>query len=199
VKESIPKNEFRIPNRLEPSSPKDFPLTIPGICLMEATATINSRVYDGVEPRRRLRDEATQLRRNLQPAAARQLLEHLEEAQVACDGSIEGIMADVQGVIRKVGSTGRMIPLGKSHLKGAFSSIVVEAEQKDRILSDNLIIHCIPNDTRRHPAASKASVSGNRPEFTRAAVLTPLEAAGIDKYFTDAKNAPGWYRSRPAP
>jgi hypothetical protein len=177
----------------------DLQLAIPSICLMEATATINSRVHDCVELRRRLQDESTQLKRNLTSAAARQLLKHLEDAQVACDGYIEDIMADFQDVIRKIGSTARMIPLVKSSLKGAFSSIVVEAKQKDLILPDNLIIHCILDHARKNPAASKAFLSGNRLEFTRPAVMTALKAAGIDKYFTDAKNALGWYRSQPAP
>jgi hypothetical protein len=38
------------------------------------------------------------------------------------------------------------------------------------------------------------TIDKGRPE-----ALTALKAAGIDKDFTDAKNALGWYRSQPAP
>jgi hypothetical protein len=177
----------------------DLQIAIPSICLMEATATINSRVHDCVELRRRLQDESTQLKRNLTSAGAKRLLNHLDDAQFACDGYIDGIMGDFQDVVGKVRSTARLIPLTKSSLRQAFDSVIVEAKQKGLILPDNLIIHCILNDARRHPAASKAFLSGNRLEFSRPAVMTVLKAVGIDKYFTEAKNALGWYRSRPAP
>jgi PIN domain len=177
----------------------DLHLAIPSICLMEATATITSRVHEYVELRRRLLDEVTQLKRNLRSPAAKQLMDRLEDARLACNLHIDGIMADFRDVVRRIRSTARIVPLTKSGMKQAFSSIIVEAKQKDLILPDNLIIHCILRDARRHPAASKAFLSGNRLEFTRPAVMTALKAAGIDKYFTDAKNALGWYRSQPAP
>jgi hypothetical protein len=177
----------------------DLQLAIPSICLMEATVTMTSRVHEYVELRRRLQDELTQLKRNLKSAAAQQLLDRLDVAGLACGDYIDAIVVDFQDVVRRVRSTARMIPLAKSSLKSGFSSIIVEAKQKDLILPDNLIIHCILDHARKNPAASKAFLSGNRLEFTRPAVMTALKAAGIDKYFTDAKNALGWYRSQPAP
>jgi hypothetical protein len=177
----------------------DLQLAIPSICLMEATATMASRVHGYVELRGRLVREVTQLERNRTSAAAKQLLAPLDGARLACGGYIDGLMADFQGVVRMVRSTARMIPLAKSSLKSGFSSIIVEAKQKGLILPDNLIIYCILNDARRHPAASKAFLRGNRLEFSRPEVMAALKAVGIDKYFTEAKNALGWYRSRPAP
>jgi hypothetical protein len=75
----------------------------------------------------------------------------------------------------------------------------VEAKHKNLILPDNLILHCILDHSRRQPAASKAFLSGNSLEFSRPEVQAALKAGGIDKYFSEAKNALGWYRSRPAP
>jgi hypothetical protein len=159
---------------------------------------MTSRVHEYAELRRSLQDESTQLKRNLTSAAANQLLNHLEDARLACGGYTDGIMADFQDVVRRIRSTGRMIPLRKSSLTTAFSSLIVEAKQKDLVLPDNLIIHCILDHARTHPAASKALLSGNRLGFSRPVVMAALKAAGIDKYFTDAKIALGWYRSQPA-
>jgi hypothetical protein len=177
----------------------DLQLAIPSICLMEATATMTSRVHEYVELRRRLLDELTQLKRNLTSFAARQLMDRLDDAQLACSGHIDGMIADFRDVVRRVQSIARMIPLTKSSMKRGFSSILVESKQKDLILPDNLIIHCILDHAQRQPAALKAFLSGNSSEFSRPAVLNALKAAGIDKYFVEAKNALGWYRSRTAP
>jgi hypothetical protein len=177
----------------------ELQLAIPSICLMEATATIKGRVHEWVELRRRIDAEMTQLERNRTSLVARQLFDRLSEARAASREYTERIMADFRGVVRRVGSSARMIHLTKSSLGRGFSSIIVEAKLQDLILPDNLILHCILNDARRHPTGSKAFLSGNSLEFSRPGVQAALKAGGIDKYFSEAKNALGWYRSRPAP
>ena len=59
-------------------------------------------------------------------------------------------------------------------MKLGFSSIIVESKQKDLILPDNLIIHCILDHARRHPAASKADAKEERGQDKRIAAV--LEA-----------------------
>jgi hypothetical protein len=177
----------------------DLQLAIPSICLMEATATIKARVLEGVELRRRLEIEMTQLRRNRTSAVAKRLLDRLSEASPASEKYTDGIMADFQEVVRQIRSTATMIPLTKPSLKRGFSSIIVEAKHQKLILPDNLILHCILDHARRHPTASRAFLSGNSLEFSRPEVQAALKAGGIDKYFSEAKNALGWYRSQPAP
>ena len=93
----------------EASREPGLQVAIPSICLMEATATMTSRVHDYAELRRRLLDEQTQLKRNRTSAAAKQLLNRLQDAQVACDLHIDGIMADFQDVVRRVRSIARMM------------------------------------------------------------------------------------------
>ncbi len=173
-------------------------LAIPSICFMEAAATIKSRVLEWEGLRQRFVAEMTQLERNQTSEVAVRLLDRLDGARLVSREYIEGIMSDVRTVIRRVGSVARMIPMTKTTLRKGFSSIIVEAKHRDLILPDNLIIHCILSDARGHRGASKAFLSGNSSEFSRPTVQTALKAAGIDKYFTDAKNALGWYRSQSA-
>jgi PIN domain len=183
----------------EAAGKSDLQLAIPSICFMEATATIKGRVNEWVELRRRLVSEVTQLQRNRTSAVAERLLDLFIAARPTIDDYIETIMSDFRNIVRRVQSTASLIPLTKPSLRRGFTSIIVEAKHKNLILPDNLILHCILDHSRRQPAASKAFLSGNSLEFSRPEVQAALKAGGIDKYFSEAKNALGWYRSRPAP
>ena len=183
----------------EAAGKSDLQLAIPSICFMEATATIKGRVHEWVELRRRLVSEVTQLQRNRTSAVAERLLDLFIAARPTIDDYTETVMSDFRGIVRRVQSTASLIPLTKPSLRRGFSSIIVEAKLKNLILPDNLILHCILDHSRRQPGLRKAFLSGNSLEFSRPEIQAALKAGGIDKYFSEAKNALGWYRSRPAP
>jgi hypothetical protein len=48
-----------------------------------------------------------------------------------------------------------------------------------------------------HPSEVKAFLSGNHRDFGTQVVRKALEAAGIEKYFAEARNFLGWYGSLP--
>jgi PIN domain len=174
-------------------------LVIPSICFMEATATIGTRIHERMALDRMLDSEKKQLERNQASLVAAQLLDQLDKASLTNGDYMERIKADFQDIVRRVRSIAQIIPITKATLKRGFASIIVEAKYKDLILPDNLIIHCILDHAQRRRADAKALLSGNSTEFSRPAVQAALKLAGIDKYFTDAKNALGWYRSQPPP
>ena len=109
-------------------------------------------------------------------------------------------MADFQAVVRRVQATVTMIPLTKPSLKRGFSSIIVEAKHQDLILPDNLILHCILDHATEVPECFEGFPQRQQPRvLPDRQSRRPCKAGGIDKYFSEAKNALGWYRSRPAP
>jgi PIN domain-containing protein len=174
-------------------------LAIPSICFMEATSTVGARIHERMTLNRTLDSERKQLVRNQVSPLAGQLLDLLGKTSVTNGEYADRIKSDFQDVVDKVRSLATIIPLTKTALKGGFARIIVEAKHKDLILPDNLIIHCILDHAQRRRADAKALLSGNSTEFSRPAVQAALKSAGIDKYFTDAKNALGWYRSQPPP
>ena len=175
-------------------------LAIPTICFMEAAATIRARVKDWKALYERLVRERKELERNAVSESSRRLLDPFLEASVVSLIYIDGLTMDFRQAVRRLGSIATLIPMSREAIGHGFSDLLVpDRRYPDLVLPDNLILHCILDHAKNHPGTAKAFLSGNRSEFGRTEAREALRSSGIDKDFTDAKNARGWVRSRPVP
>lgn len=167
---------------------------------MEATATIRARVKEWKALYERLMRERKELERNAVSESSRRLLDPFLEASVVSLIYIDGLTVDFRQAARRVASNATLIPMSREAIGDGFSDLLVpDRRHPDLVLPDNLILHCILDHAKKHAGTAKAFLSGNSLEFGRDEVKQALRSSGIDKYFTDAKNAVGWLRSRPAP
>lgn len=183
----------------EAEAKKGLQLAIPTICFMEATANVRGRVKEWMTHHERFVRERDQLERNRSSEVSRRLVEPFNDASILCLEYINSLVSDFRQAVHRVGSIATLIPMSKETIGDSFASILVpDRRHPDLILPDNLILHCILNHAKKHAGTVKAFLSGNSLEFGRDEVKQALRSSGIDKYFTDAKNAVGWLRSRPS-
>jgi hypothetical protein len=164
---------------------------LPQICFMEAlTALLDER-------RRRnsfshqINQELVQSRRDLTSSHAAALRAFLDGALIENERLLEDTDARLFDAVELLSQRAVLIPLSSRVLDKARGRILIEDP------TDNLILHNILDHAHANPADVKVLLSGNRKDFGTEAVRGALQEAGIDKYFTDAKNALGWYRSQP--
>lgn len=183
----------------EAEGKKGLQLAIPTICFMEATANMRSRVKDWRALHDRFVRERDQLERNKTSDASRRLIDPFNTVSVQSLIYIDRLKFDFREAVRRVGSIATLIPMSRAILRKGFATILVEEKgHPNLILPDNLILHCVLAHAKNQPATPKAFLSGNNSEFGRDEVKEAFRSVGIDKDFTDAKNALGWHRSRPA-
>jgi rRNA-processing protein FCF1 len=176
---------------------KSLKLAIPQVCIMEAVSTIRRRVEERSSFQRRIRTEINQLERSKTSPVARQLLEELNQSSITNDVFTNRILDDFQQATDRLASIGEMFPVGRDSLKRSLANPLIKSKRERLVLPDNLIICNIIENALVHPSEIKAFLSGNHKDFGAEVVQKALKAAGIEKYFAEAKNFLGWYGSMP--
>ncbi len=172
-------------------------LAIPQVCFMEAFATIRKRVEERATFQRLLEREVNQLERSNTSPVARQLLDELNQSMITNDVYINRILDDFQQATDRLASLGELFPVGRDSLKKSFADALVKSKRERLVLPDNFIICNIIENASVHPSEVKTFLSGNHRDFGTQIVQQALKAAGIEKYFAEAKNFLGWYGSLP--
>lgn len=172
-------------------------LAIPQVCIMEAFATIKKRVEQRATFQRCIKTEINQLKRSKTSPVARQLLDELNQSLITNDEYINRILDDFQQATDRLASLGEMFPVGRDSLMKSFAEPLIKSKRERLVLSDNFIICNIIENASVHPSEVKAFLSGNHRDFGTQVVQKELKAAGIEKYFAEAKNFLGWYGSLP--
>ena len=179
---------------------RSLKLAIPQVCFMEAFATIRNRVEESVTFQRHLEREVNQLERSTTSPVARQLLDELIQSMITNDEYINRILDDFQQATDRLASLGEMFPVGRDSLMKSFAEPLIKSKRERLVLPDNLIICNIIENASVHPSEVsevKAFLSGNHRDFGTPVVQKALKAAGIEKYFAEARNFLGWYGSLP--
>ena len=176
---------------------RSLKLAIPQVCFMEAFATIRNRVEESVTFQRRLEREVNQLERSTTSPVARQLLDELIQSLITNDEYTNRILDDFQQATDRLASLAEMFPLGRDSLKKSFADTLIKSKRERLVLPDNFIICNIIENASVHPSEVKAFLSGNHKDFGAQVVQKAVKAAGIEKYFAEAKNFLGWYGSLP--
>lgn len=172
-------------------------LAIPQVCIMEAFATIKKRVEERATFQRCIKTEINQLKRSKTSPVARQLLDELNQSLITNDEYINRILDDFQQATDRLASLGEMFPVGRDSLMKSFAEPLIKGKRERLVLPDNCIICNILENASVYPSEVKALLSGNHKDFGTQVVQRALRAAGIEKYFTEAKNFLGWYGSLP--
>ncbi len=172
-------------------------LAIPQVCIMEAFATIRKRVEERATFQRCIKTEINQLKRSKTSPVARQLLDELNQSLITNDEYTNQILDDFQQATDRLASLGEMFPVGRDSLKKSFADTLIKSKREGLVLPDNFIICNIIENASVHPSEVKAFLSGNHKDFGTQVVRKALEAAGIEKYFAEARNFLGWYGSLP--
>lgn len=172
-------------------------LAIPQVCIMEAFATIRKRVEERATFQRRIETEINQLKRSKTSPVARQLLDELNQSLITNDEYTNQILDDFQQATDRLASLGEMFPVGRDSLMKSFAEPLIKSKRERLVLPDNFIICNIIENASVHPSEVKAFLSGNHRDFGTQVVRKALEAAGIEKYFAEARNFLGWYGSLP--
>ena len=176
---------------------RSLKLAIPQVCFMEAFATIRNRVEESVTFQRRLEREVNQLERSTTSPVARQLLDELIQSMITNDEYINRLLDDFQQATDRLASLGEMFTVGRESLMKSFAEPLIKSKRERLVLPDNLIICNIIENASVHPSEVKAFLSGNHRDFGTQVVQKALKAAGIEKYFAEARNFLGWYGSLP--
>ena len=172
-------------------------LAIPQVCFMEAFATIRKRVEERATFQRLIKTKIKQLERSKTSPVARQLLDELNQSLITNDEYINRILDDFQQATDRLASLGEMFPVGRDSLMKSFAEPLIKSKRERLVLPANFIICNIIENASVHPSEVKAFLSGNHRDFGTQVVRKALEAAGIEKYFAEAKNFLGWYGSLP--
>ncbi len=172
-------------------------LAIPQVCIMEAFATIKKRVEERATFQRCIKTEINQLKRSKTSPVARQLLDELNQSLITNDEYTNRILDDFQEATDRLASLGELFPVGRDSLKKSFADPLIKSKRERLVLPDNFILCNIIENASVHPSEVKAFLSGNHRDFGTQVVQKALKAAGIEKYFAEAKNFLGWYGSLP--
>jgi len=172
-------------------------LAIPQVCIMEAFATIKKRVEERATFQRCIKTEINQLKRSKTSPVARQLLDELNQSLITNDEYTNRILDDFQEATDRLASLGELFPVGRDSLKKSFADPLIKSKRERLVLPDNFILCNIIENASVHPSEVKAFLSGNHKDFGAQVVQKALKAAGIEKYFAEAKNFLGWYGSLP--
>lgn len=176
---------------------KSLRLAIPQVCIMEAIAAIRRKVEQRTNFQRRIETEINQLERSKTSPVARQLLDELNQSLITNDEYTNRILDDFQQATDRLASIGEMFPLGRDSLKKSFADTLIKSKRERLVLPDNIILCNIIENASVHRSEIKAFLSGNHKDFGAEVVQKALKAAGIEKYFAEAKNFLGWYGSLP--
>ena len=107
------------------------------------------------------------------------------------------ILDDFQQATDRLAFLGEMFPFSRDSLKKSFAEPLIKSKRERLVLPDNFILCNIIENASVHPSEVKAFLSGNHRDFGTQVVRKALEAAGIEKYFAEARNFLGWYGSLP--
>ena len=172
-------------------------LAIPQVRFMEAFATIRKRVEERATFQRLIKTEIKQLERSKTSPVARQLLDELNQSSITNDEYTNRILDDFQQATDRLAFLGEMFPFSRDSLKKSFAEPLIKSKRERLVLPDNFIICNIIENASVHPSEVKAFLSGYHRDFGTQVVRKALEAAGIEKYFAEARNFLGWYGSLP--
>ncbi len=166
-------------------------LVLPQVCFMEAFSVLKEMRRSRNKFRDQLNQQINETRRDSTSAHAGELLSLLEQARIASDKLLEDIDTRLFNTVGRLSRGAELIGLTGEILEEQRNTILVEDP------TDNLILHCILAHAREHPSEVKAFLSGNHKDFGAQVVQKALKAAGIEKYFAEARNFLGWYGSLP--
>ena len=172
--------------------PSTLRLILPSICLMEALT-----VFEGERKRhgRRLElfgEQLAEVKRNLTSERVPSLFGHLNQARTETDELFKEYTARLFEALDTLGSEAELIHPSPEILIDSRRNVFIDDDP-----TDNLILACILDHSRRHPSNSKVFLSENRRDFdTNQRANRALRESGV-RYFADASKFLQWHRARP--
>ncbi|MEO6811084.1 MAG: hypothetical protein ABI353_18395 [Isosphaeraceae bacterium] len=164
-------------------------LAIPSICFFEAGVWREGEIKRRHQLDRTMRDQITQLMRDLVSPFASSLRSHLHQARDANDSYFRSIDLRLSQVFEQLSRNIEWIGLSPEALN--------ECRTTPRIgeMTDDLILSCILEHARSHREGHKAFLSGNTQDFGRQEIREALRESGVDRFFTTTHDALGWLAS----
>jgi hypothetical protein len=167
----------------------DFRVVIPSGCYMESFSAFED------EQRRRnwfkneLDQQIAQLRRDITSANAASLLANLEQSRIANDELLNDVLARLFTFVDQAAPLIDQLHPTADVIHDAITNTLIPDP------TDNLILHSILADAHARPNDAKALLTGNTRDFCTPEVEAALDAAAIEKRFTNVTAALGWLGS----
>lgn len=183
--------DFEATNLLSNRSP-GVRLAIPEACFMEALSVLEGKRRQRHRLAKDLDQDIKELSRDRTSPSALALKGHLDQALIENTRLILEIDKRLFDAMLSLSKTAELIGLQVATLD--------QSLRPDPLLddpSDSLILFIILDHARHQVSEAKAFLSADK-HFGTTEVRQALLGAGIEKYFTDAKNALGWLQSQPS-
>jgi len=164
---------------------------IPGVCFLEAFSWMEGENKRRNAFDRTLKEQLTQLKRDLTSPSAKTLTSLLEAAIAENEKLTKHINDRLTDAVVRVSDCSEILPLSLS---------ILEANRRDLLideLTDNLIAHCILEHARTE-GSPKAFFSENYRDFDGAAGQEALRSASV-LYFRDADQLFEWATAHDGP
>jgi hypothetical protein len=178
-------------NNLLLNVPTSVRIAIPAICCMEALSALEGVIKRRNDFANKLREQISQLDRDLTSPYAESLLSHLEESLNENEGLLNNIKVRLFEALELLADNVEMMELTADTLRESLNTVFIEEDP-----TDNLILHCILNHAHLHANEVKVFLSNNTKDFGVPEVRDALLEAGITKYFSRTEEFLGWLQSQ---
>jgi len=168
---------------------------IPSICCMESLSVLAEERKRRNRFSNQLEKEIAQLRRSVDATTAlsdpSEMRQSLQNALLLNSRLVNDLDNRLFEALEWVSNSVNLVELEPSVLQNSLQEQLIDDP------TDNLILHCILEDTRQDFAQTNVFLSANARDFGSDEIRNLLTQAGISKYFTKAESFLGWFKSQP--
>lgn len=172
--------------------PGSVEIAIPEVCCMESLSTLEDEQKRRFRFSNELRQQISQLRRDLTSIYARSLLSYLDMSVEENEYLLDEIKNRLFLALENIAANATTIPLSPEIIRATLGNSLMLEEP-----TDNLICQTILSHARSRPTEVKILLTGNIKDFTKPTVKEALQNAGINLYFSRTSNFIGWLASQP--
>lgn len=171
--------------------PASLEIAIPEVCCMESLSTLEGEQKRRFRFSNELRQQISQLRRDLTSIYASSLLSYLDMSVEENEYLFDEIKNRLFRALESIAANATTIPLTPEVLRDTLSNSLIFEEQ-----TDNLILQTILSHARTKQTEVKILLTGNMKDFTQPTVKEALQNAGINLYFRKTSSFIGWLESQ---
>jgi len=166
-------------------------MTMPQVCIMESLSVLNGMRRRSNDFGNLLSQQISELRRDVTSPNAQTLLFHLQEARVASPKLLDDISRRLFEAVLHLRQRAALIGVSDAALSQIQTTPLIEDP------TDNLILHCILEDSRLNAFQPKGLLTGNTKDFGRPHVRAALAGAGVRHFFRTSAEFVAWMTTLP--